>query len=113
MGQIIAKSSYLERIRIKEEPWKVDPPDDRPFWRRIQKRIVGESLDLDPEEANAINEELLQRIIHRYAEEIVGSFRKKTFLFARRFLTFFFNRLLNTAASRNFRRIYNSKFRLH
>ncbi|MBR9921745.1 MAG: glycerol acyltransferase [Bacteroidetes bacterium] len=113
LGQIIARTSYLERIRIKEEPWKVDPPDERQFWRRIRNRLAGESLDRSPDEAKSINKEILQKIIHRYSEEIVGTFREKTFLFARKFLTFFFNRLLNTAASRNFRRIYNRKYRLH
>ncbi|MCB0705041.1 MAG: 1-acyl-sn-glycerol-3-phosphate acyltransferase [Saprospiraceae bacterium] len=113
LGQVLAKTSYLERIRIKEEPWKVDPPDERQFWRRLRNRLVGESLDRSPEEANSINQEILQRIVHRYSEEIVGSFRKKTFLFARKFLTIFFGRLLNTAASKNFRRIYNRKHRLY
>ena len=113
IGQVIARTSYLERIRIKEEPWKVDPPDERNFWRKIRKQLVGESLDRSPEEAAAINQEILGRIIHRYTEEIVGTFRKKTFLFARKFLTLFFSRLLNTAASRNFRRIYNRRHQLY
>jgi glycerol-3-phosphate O-acyltransferase len=112
LGQIIARTSYLERIRIKEEPWKVDPPDERMFWRKIRSRLIGESLDRSPEEAEAINQEILEKIVHRYSEEIVGTFRKKTFLFARKFLTVFFSRLLNAAASRNFRRIYNSRYRL-
>ncbi|MCB0582052.1 MAG: 1-acyl-sn-glycerol-3-phosphate acyltransferase, partial [Phaeodactylibacter sp.] len=58
------------------------------------------------------NEEILRQIIHRYSEEIVGTFRIGTFLFARRFLTLFFTRLLNTAASRNWQRILGAKHRL-
>jgi glycerol-3-phosphate O-acyltransferase len=27
LPDIIAKTIYLERIRVKEEPWKVDPPN--------------------------------------------------------------------------------------
>ncbi len=96
INDLLAKTIYLERIRIKEEPWKVDPPKEKQFWRRIQKAMVT-GMD-QPTTANFQNDqELLGRIVHRYAEEIVGTFRKKTFLFARRFLTFFFTTLLNSA----------------
>ncbi len=96
LTDIIAKTIYQERIRIKEEPWKVDPPNERQFWRKIRKKLVEGSLDRSEAESAKINEEILHQIIHRYSEEIVGTFRIQTFLFARRFLTFFFNRLLNT-----------------
>jgi len=112
LTDIISKTIYLERIRMKEEPWKVDPPNDRQFWRRIQQKLVGQSLDRGEEEARKTNEEILRQAIHRYSEEIVGTFRISTFLFARRFLTLFFTRLLNTAASRNWQRILGSKYRL-
>ena len=112
LTDIISKTIYQERIRMKEEPWKVDPPNERQFWRRIQNKLVGQSLDRSEEEARKTNEEILRQIIHRYSEEIVGTFRISTFLFARRFLTLFFTRLLNTAASRNWQRILGSKHRL-
>ena len=112
ISKLIAKTVYLERIRIKEEPWKVDPPDDKMFWSKLSKELVTESIDSNEEEAKKINEALLKRIINRYSEEIVASFKPKTFKFARKFLTFFFNRLLNTAASRNFGRLFNRKHRL-
>lgn len=111
-ADILSKTIYKERIRMKEEPWKVDPPNERQFWKKIQRELVGHSLDRSEEEAKRTNEELMQRIIHRYSEEIVGTFRKKTFLFARRFLTLFFTRLLNTAAGRNVRRFWGSRYRL-
>ncbi|MCB0555424.1 MAG: 1-acyl-sn-glycerol-3-phosphate acyltransferase [Phaeodactylibacter sp.] len=112
LTDMISKTIYQERIRMKEEPWKVDPPNERQFWRKIQKKLVGQSLDRSKEESRKTNEEILRRIIHRYAEEIVGTFRVGTFLFARRFLTLFFTRLLNTAASRNWRGLWGSKYRL-
>ena len=111
IADIIAKTIYLERIRVKEEPWKVDPPNEQQFWRKMRSKL-GRNIDRAPEEAEAISREILQRIVHRYSEEIVGTFKKPTFLFARRFLTFFFNRLLNTAANRNFKRIWSSKYSL-
>ncbi|PSR14943.1 MAG: glycerol acyltransferase [Bacteroidetes bacterium] len=108
----ISKTIYNERIRIKEEPWKVDPPKEKQFWQRISQRHVRRGLDATAEEATQSNRELLALIIHRYAEEIVGTFRIKTFLFARRFLTFFFTRLLNTAALRSIRGLWGTKHQL-
>ena len=110
---LIAKTIYLELIRIKEEPWKVDPPDERGFWKKIRKKLLRNSLDKDPEHAQANNKEILLKIINRYSEEIVGTFKIKTFLFARKFLKLFFHRLLNTAAARNFHRVYSRKFSLN
>lgn len=112
IADLITRTIYLERIRMKEEPWKVDPPKERQFWKKTQKRLIKRSLDKAEEEADQVNQELLGRIISRYAEEIVGTFKKKTFLFARRFLYVFFTRLLNTAAGRNLKRIYSRKHRL-
>lgn len=109
---VLSKTIYQERIRMKEEPWKVDPPNERQFWRKIRQQLLGQSLDRSEEEARLTNEELLRKIIHRYSEEIVGTFQIKTFLFARRFLTLFFTRLLNTAASRNWGRLWGAKYRL-
>ena len=109
ISDLIAQTIYQERIRIKEEPWKVDPPNEMQFWRKIQTQLVKKSLDREEEEAKAANKVILEKIIHRYSEEIVGTFNIKTFLFARRFLTAFFNRLLNAAASRNFKRLFNTK----
>lgn len=112
LGDLIAKTIYLERIRIKEEPWKVDPPKEKQFWKKISSRLVQRSLDRAANEAESSNRTLLQTIIHRYAEEIVGTFRIQTFLFARRFLTFFFTRLLNTAALRSVRGLWGSRYQL-
>jgi len=95
---LIARTIYMERIRIKEEPWKVDPPNERQFWKKIHNQLVDYSLDMPEDTAFANNRELLETIVKRYAEEIVGTFRIKTFLFARRFLTFFFHQLLSRLA---------------
>ena len=110
--KLIASTVYNERIRLKEEPWKVDPPGDASFWSRIRKRLTA-SLQLgDPEETAAQQNHLLRKVIHRYSEEIVGTFSIPTFQFARRFLTLFFGRLLNTAAGSSFRGIFQTKHQL-
>ena len=111
LTDIIAKVIYLERIRIKEEPWKVDPPKERHFWRKTRQKLAA-SLDNSKEEVHQTNEEILKQIVHRYSEEIVGTFRIQTFLFARKFLTIFFTRLLNTAAGKNIHRLWGSRYRL-
>lgn len=102
LSDIIAKTLYLERIRIKEEAWKVDPPNERTFWNRISKKLIKKSLDRDDQEAKAVNEDMLRKIINRYSEEIVGTFQISTYKFAVRFLTFLFNRLFNAAVDRSF-----------
>lgn len=104
LSELIAKTLYLERIRLKEDPWKVDPPNEKAFWNKIGKRLIKRSLDKEPEEARKAAEEILAKIIHRYSEEIVGTFSVSHFRFARRFLTAFFNRLFNAAVRRNFLR---------
>ena len=40
LTDLLAETIYLEKIRIREEPWKVDPPNERQFWSRIKKRLV-------------------------------------------------------------------------
>jgi glycerol-3-phosphate O-acyltransferase len=112
VSDLISKTIYLERIRIKEEPWKVDPPKDRQFWRNISRLHVRKALDRSEEEAAASNRELLYKIIHRYSEEIVGTFRIKTFAFAQKFLNVFFTRLLNTAALRSITGLWKSQHQL-
>ncbi|HHH50120.1 MAG TPA: glycerol acyltransferase, partial [Saprospiraceae bacterium] len=113
LSDTIAKTIYLERIRIKEGRWKVDPPNEQLFWKKIRKKLITKSLDKEEKEARIQNKEILYKIVKRYANEIVGTFKPKTFQFARKFLTMFFSRLLNTAAGRNFQRIYSSRHRLY
>lgn len=109
LADMLVKTIYQERIRIKEDPWKVDPPNDRSFWNRISSRLIKKSLDRDDAEARAVSEEILQKIIHRYSEEIVGTFQVKTFKFAQRFLTAFFNRIFNAAVGKSIRALFRGK----
>lgn len=97
LTDLLAETIYLEKIRIKEEPWKVDPPNERLFWSRIKKRLIKYSVDKDESISAQNNSYLLKQIIHRYALEIVGTFRINTFLFARKFLTWFFSQLLQAS----------------
>lgn len=109
LADVLVKTIYQERIRIKEDPWKVDPPNDRSFWNRISNRLIKKSLDRDSAEAREVSEQILQKIIHRYSEEIVGTFQISTFRFAQRFLTAFFNRIFNAAVGKSIRAMFRGK----
>ncbi|HOY03889.1 MAG TPA: 1-acyl-sn-glycerol-3-phosphate acyltransferase [Saprospiraceae bacterium] len=113
LSDVIVKTMYNERIRIKEDPWKVDPPNERQFWNRISKKLIKKSLDRDDPQAKAVAEDILQKIIHRYSEEIVGTFQIPTFRFAQRFLTAFFNRIFNAAVGKSLRSIWRGRRHLY
>ncbi len=91
---LLAKTIYQERIRIREKPWRVDPPNEAQFWKKIRKK-VDEGTHLDRNGRQQIQHEVLYQIINRYSEEIVGSFVPKTYLQARKILTALFKRLLS------------------
>lgn len=112
IGDLISRVCYLELIRLKETPWKVDPPNEEQFWKRIRSEVTANDKN-KPETKLHHNTEILKRIVHRYTTEIAGNFKESTFLFARKFLTLFFRRLLNAAAGKNYRRLWNNKLELH
>ncbi len=87
----ILKCSYLELKRIKVNPWKVDPPDEKKFWTEIRQLV----LKTDKCNDESVCHFHLKRIIARYVEEIFGDFKISTYKFARVFLTYMFNRLFN------------------
>ncbi len=113
LADVLVKTLYQERIRIKEAPWKVDPPNERVFWNRISKQLIKKSLDRQDEQAKQTNEHLLRKIVHRYSEEIVGTFQLSTHRFAVRFLTFLFNRLFNAAVEKSIRSLWRGRRQLY
>lgn len=92
-------TSYREKMRIKENPWKVDPADESDFWNDVQSKL-GASDSLEKEESEEVLKNLLKDITHRYANEIAGSFKPSSYRFARNLLTIGFARLLNAARVR-------------
>ena len=65
IGDLISRVSYLELIRLKETPWKVDPPNEEQFWKRVRSEVTSNEKR-KPEIKQQNNIELLRRIIHRY-----------------------------------------------
>ena len=109
--ELIAQTIYQERIRIKDTPWKVDPPNEMQFWGKIRSKLITTD-SADKKTAQEVHRELLRKIVHRYSEEIVSNFSIRTFRFARWFLNKFFNRLLNAAAEKWWR-ILGSRYQMH
>lgn len=111
LSHLLAETIYAERNRLRETAWKVDPPDEPSFWSRLRNKYLGtENQERTTAEQN--QKELIERIVRRYAEEIVGTFNPSVFVFTRRTLNFFFRRLLNAAIERWWR-IFGSRYQLY
>ncbi|MEM7040653.1 MAG: 1-acyl-sn-glycerol-3-phosphate acyltransferase, partial [Bacteroidota bacterium] len=103
----VADAYYHERIRMKENPWKVDRKDEPAFWRRIKSRlqVSAKGGQTNPEVAAT----LLEEIISRYTHEIAGDFKPGTYRFARRAINVGFTRLFSAASEGWFRGMLRSK----
>ncbi len=113
LDQIIAKTMYRERIRMKENPWKADPKDEAKFWKGVKKKLVSiDQLEGEEAEREKQLEKLLSSIVRRYAKEIVSTFKPATYQFAQRFLPFFFSTLLNASAAKTIRSFINHKVQI-
>jgi len=109
LKRILERVTYQERNRTKSETWEVDPPNEAVFWNRLSARLNEETKGKSASEERVILDEILRAIINRYSVEIVGSFKIKTFLFARRFLAVFFNIILNPFKGKYIGRLWTSK----
>lgn len=92
--QLLSRTIYQERQRVKLNPWKVDPPNEKLYWSKMAKQMKEAAI---AENKNEMYLEMLKKILNRYSEEIVSGFNPKTFRFARKFLTAFFKRVFNKA----------------
>ena len=104
---------YTERLRIKENPWAVDPDDESTFWRNVKRRLVTVSTrEPDgPALAESLNA-ILYDITSRYAHEIASRFRPSRYQLARKIATFGFSRLLNASRVKGFRSFYSKQYTL-
>lgn len=95
---LVAKALYLEKIRIKNEPWDVDPEDEPEFWNKVKKKLSSyDPNTATKDESSKIEETLLRDIVKKYAEETIGNFDPKLYWFAQQTLPIFFGRLLNAS----------------
>lgn len=98
---------YRERLRIKRNPWKVDPKDEDKFWKDIKSRLVNLSSEQNDEE-----DKIMQDIISRYADEIAGNFKPSRYRFTRELVKFGFGRLLNASRIKKFSGLFRNKYTL-
>ena len=102
---------YREQQRMKRNRWRVDPQDEPRFWAKIKEELA--SVNGKPqEEAQAKADELLLRIISRYANEIAGNFKPTSYKFAREAVKFWFARLLNGARIKKFGGFFRNRYTL-
>ncbi len=102
---------FKERLRVKENPWKVDPEDEAFFWSNVKKNL----LHLPSENEREVTQEthdILREIISRYANEIAGNFKPSHYRMARSIVTFGFSRLLNAAKLGSFMGLFKGKLTL-
>lgn len=92
----IETTIHREKLRMKANPWRVDPPNEKLYWRKIQSRLLEVDVE-DKEKAKEQEEAILKEIIERYSDEIAGHFKHSAYKFAQKFVTFGFARLLNAA----------------
>lgn len=102
---------YREQQRMKRNRWRVDPPDEPRFWGKVKEELVA--LGGRPEEeASAKVNQLLHRIVSRYASEIAGNFKPSSYRFAREVVKFWFSRLLNGARVKKFGAFFRNQYTL-
>ncbi len=109
--ELLETTLYKEKLRIKTNPWKVDPPDDRSYWNGVRSRLTS-NHQLPEDEARVRAEDMTREIIHKYAEEIAGNFKKSFYRFARAFITFGFARLLNATRVKGFLALFSRQLDL-
>ena len=102
---------YSERMRIKENPWKVDPDDEVAFWRDIKSRLVDAAIG--PEmKRNEASQEILRDIVKSYTHQMAGNFKRSSYRLAREIVKFGFARLLNATRVKRFGAIFRSEYTL-
>lgn len=105
---------YREKLRIKQNPWAVDPDDEKDFWRKVRATLVQTSTDnaLTKTQKKKKYLEILDDITMRYAEEIASNFVHTHYKVTRRIVTFGFSRLLNAARVKGIKSIFSNQYSL-
>ena len=105
---------YRERMRIKQNPWLVDPDDEASFWAGVKSSLLSVGVDQKLTEAEKKERYLavLTAITQRYSEEIASNFKHSHYKMTRRIVTFGFSRLLNTARVKGFKSIFSNQYSL-
>lgn len=104
---------YREQQRMKRNRWRVDPQDEPKFWAAVKEDLLEiTSKSLDDENADRKEDDILRRIVQRYAGEIAGNFKPSSYRFAREIIQFWFARLLNATRVKKFGAIFRNQYTL-
>ncbi|BDC99382.1 1-acyl-sn-glycerol-3-phosphate acyltransferase [Persicobacter psychrovividus] len=104
---------FKERLRVKQNPWDVDPEDDRRFWNSLRSELAKISTKpIAEEEKIGQLRIMVRKIVERYAEEIAGNFKTSHYRLARTVITFGLTRLLNAAKLHKFSGIFRNDYSL-
>jgi len=103
---------YREKLRLKQNPWVVDPDDEGEFWGQVKSSL----LTVNGESKKALRFEgyksVLNKITNRYAEEIASNFKATHYKITRSVVTYGFSRLLNAARVKGFKSLFSNQFTL-
>jgi len=102
---------YREQQRMKRNRWRVDPADEPRFWANVKEELVALATK-SQEEIQAKADELLLRIVSRYANEIAGNFKASSYRLTREIVKFWFARLLNGARVKKFGAFFRNRYTL-
>ncbi len=104
-------TAYREQNRIKRNPWRVDPKDDSRFWASVKNELVELSAQ-NQDDIQKPLDDLLGKIVLRYANEIAGDFKPNSYRVTREVIKFWFSRLLNGARVKKFGAFFRSQYTL-
>jgi glycerol-3-phosphate O-acyltransferase len=102
---------YREQQRMKRNRWRVDPPDESTFWSNIKEELVA-LAGKSQEEVQQRADDILMRIVLRYANEIAGNFKANSYRVTREIVKFWFGRLLNGARVKKFGAFFRNQYTL-
>jgi glycerol-3-phosphate O-acyltransferase len=102
---------FRERLRVKENPWKVDPEDEQIFWSNVKKQLLNLTNEGNENVEQQVDQ-ILREVLSRYANEICGNFKTTHYRLARTIVTFGFGRLLNAAKFGSFLGLFKGKLTL-
>ena len=108
----IETTLFREKLRVKRNPWAVDPPDEIDFLKKVKARLLDISTEENNEAIDETLESILEEIVMRYANEIAGNFKKSRYRMARSIVTFGFARLLNASRVRGLWSIFSTQYTL-
>jgi glycerol-3-phosphate O-acyltransferase len=105
---------YREKLRIKQNPWDVDPDDEKVFWGEVKNNLLQIHTEGSLSKAKRLDayQAVLKKITARYSEEIASNFKASHYKFTRRVVTYGFSRLLNAARVKGFKSLFSNQFTL-